>query len=199
MRGFLLEEIILLITINHTGESDIVYSRRCSSLFIQIGLEFPSDRENFLVEIYIFLSLVIFRSRGIGSKLGNKQNNRQSATIWWAVPHPAPLVWIFVYYDTFWYVILGHFTIVVKCRLYVLVQSKAFYTSNIYSWVFTIPCSLGPALFLGLSITLFLFITFIMFVVWMFHVNPIKFPFHIVLGSPIPILAISGNLILWFI
>ena len=110
-----------------------------------------------------------------------------------------PLVWIVVDDDTFCYVILGHFKIVVKYRLNLLVQSDAFYTSNIYSWVFTIPCSLGPDLFLGFSITLFLFITFIMFVVWMFHVNPIKFPFHIVLGSPIPILAISGNLILWFI
>ena len=33
----------------------------------------------------------------------------------------------------------------------------------------------------------------------MVHVHAIKSPFHIVLGAPIPILGISGNIILWFI
>ena len=39
-----------------------------------------------------------------------------------------------------------------------------------------------------------LFVPFIMLVVWMVHVHPIKIPFHPVLGAPPPILAISGNI-----
>ena len=38
-----------------------------------------------------------------------------------------------------------------------------------------------------------------MLVVWMVHVHSIKIPFHIVLGTPIPILAIYGNIIVWII
>ena len=38
-----------------------------------------------------------------------------------------------------------------------------------------------------------------MFVRWVVHVHSIKFPFHIVLGSTPPILAISGNLFLLFL
>ena len=72
-------------------------------------------------------------------------------------------------------------------------------TSNIYSWVFTIPCSQGAALFVGFSIPQILFSPFIMIFGWMVHVHSIKFIFHIVLGAPIPILSISGNNILWFI
>ena len=33
----------------------------------------------------------------------------------------------------------------------------------------------------------------------MVHLHPIKFAFHTVLGEPIPILTISGNIFLWFI
>ena len=38
-----------------------------------------------------------------------------------------------------------------------------------------------------------------MFVVWMVHVYAIKFTIHIVFGAPPPILAISSNIVLWFI
>ena len=36
----------------------------------------------------------------------------------------------------------------------------------------------------------------LVFVGWMVHAHPIKFPFRLMLGEPIPILAISSNLIL---
>ena len=49
-----LEAIILVIIVNHTGESDIVSSRRCPRVFFQIGLAFTYDREYLLVEMYIF-------------------------------------------------------------------------------------------------------------------------------------------------
>ena len=43
------------------------------------------------------------------------------------------------------------------------------------------------------------FILFIMFVGCMVHIISFKFPFCIVLGSPIPIFSISGNIIFLFI
>ena len=54
-------------------------------------------------------------------------------------------------------------------------------------------------LFVGLSLPLFFFVPFIMIIGWVVHVYYIKFPFRIVPGGPIPILDISGNIILWFI
>ena len=78
-------------------------------------------------------------------------------------------------------------------------QSEDFSTSIISSWVFTIPCSMGPDVFVGFSLPLTFFVTFIMLIFWMIHVHSIKFLFHIVIRAPIPILAISGNYILWFI
>ena len=80
-----------------------------------------------------------------------------------------------------------------------VMKEWGFSTSTITSWVFTIPCTLGSTLFVGFYLTLILFILFIMFIGWMVHVNFIKFPYHLVPGSPIPILAISDNTILWFI
>ena len=44
--------------VKHIEESDIVSSSIFPRVFIQLGLKFPSDREYFLVEIYILLSLV---------------------------------------------------------------------------------------------------------------------------------------------
>ena len=58
---------------------------------------------------------------------------------------------------------------------------------------------MGPALFVGLDLTLILFIHFIMLFVWMLNVNSIKFTFHIVLGTQLLILAISSNISLSFI
>ena len=53
--------------------------------------------------------------------------------------------------------------------------------------------------FFGFSIPMLFFSPFVVLVFWMVHVHSIKFPFGIVFGSPIPILAISGNLVLWFL
>ena len=53
MLGIVLEEILLLRIIKHTGESDILSSVICTRLFIQIILQFPSDRGDFLVEMCI--------------------------------------------------------------------------------------------------------------------------------------------------
>ena len=68
-------------------------SRICKRVFIHIGMKFPSDREDFLVEIYIyFLSLVIFGPYGRGEKVQTKLNNRSSVTILWAMTHHGSLV-----------------------------------------------------------------------------------------------------------
>ena len=58
---------------------------------------------------------------------------------------------------------------------------------------------LGPALFAGFSLPLFFFSTFIMIFGCMVDIHSINFLFRIVLGEPPPILAISGNVFLWFI
>ena len=38
-----------------------------------------------------------------------------------------------------------------------------------------------------------------MLIGWMVRVDSIKFPFRIFLGAPIPILAISGDIMFWFV
>ena len=65
-----LEEIILVIELNHTGQSSIVCSRRCPIVFLHIGLKFSSDREYLLVEMCILLSLVLLVACPRASKLG---------------------------------------------------------------------------------------------------------------------------------
>ena len=115
-------------------------------------------------------------------------------------------LWIILapYIDLLWiplifYVSMGHSTISAQFRLHMWGKSEPFPTSNISGWVFTIPCSLVTSLFLGVSLPLIFFGPFILIVVWMVHVHSIKFPLNIVIGAPIPILDISGNLILLFI
>ena len=63
-------DILLVIIIKHTEESSIVFSRIFPILFLRLGLKFISDREYFLVEMCILLSLVIFGSCGRGAKVG---------------------------------------------------------------------------------------------------------------------------------
>ena len=65
--------------------------------------------------------------------------------------------------------------------------------------VFHHPLFYGTCPFFKCSFTLFSFILLIMLVCWMVHLNSIKFTSHIVIGGPIYIFAISGNLDLWFI
>ena len=120
-------------------------------------------------------------------------------TILWAVNHPAPLVWLVVEANKFCYANLGHTTVSAQCRTNIRGKSEAFYTSTDSSLFFTIHCMLGTAIFKGLTIPLLFFSPFIVFVGWMVYVHPIKFPFHLVLGAPPPILDISGNIFLWFI
>ena len=67
-----MEEILSARIANHTGESDIVSSSICPREFLHIGLSFTSDREEFLVEICILLSLVLFGPCGRGAKAVNK-------------------------------------------------------------------------------------------------------------------------------
>ena len=79
--GIELEHIVLLRIVNHTGESAIVYSRTCPRLYVHIGMKVTSDREDFHVEMYILIILVLFRPYGRGEKLGNKWNNIPPVTI----------------------------------------------------------------------------------------------------------------------
>ena len=58
--------------VKHTGESVIVSSRRCPRKILHIGLKTPSGREDFLVEVYIFLSLVLLGAHGRGEKSGKQ-------------------------------------------------------------------------------------------------------------------------------
>ena len=67
-----MEKTVLVRTVKHTVELDILSSKRFSIVFIYLGLVFTSNREDFLVEIYILLRLVLFTPCGRGSKLGNK-------------------------------------------------------------------------------------------------------------------------------
>ena len=71
--------------------------------------------------------------------------------------------------------------------------------NNYFQLSLTIPCDLEPELFVGFYLLLFLFIPLIIFIGWMVHVHFIKFPFHLVLGAPPPIFAISGNILIWFL
>ena len=66
-----LEDIILVIIVNNTRESATVSSRIRPRVFLQIGIKFPSDREDFYFGMYIFLSLVLLGPVGRGAKLGN--------------------------------------------------------------------------------------------------------------------------------
>ena len=76
-----------------------------SKVFLLIGIEFPSDREYFLIEIYIYiLRLVLLQKWDRRSEVGNKWNNKSSETIFCSVPHPVPLVWLFVYSNHFSFV-----------------------------------------------------------------------------------------------
>ena len=147
MWGLVLEEIILVIVFNHTGESFMVSSRRCSRLFLQLGLRFPSVRGDFLVEIYILLSLVLFGTCRRISKVRNKWNIKPYETICWSMPHPVPLVWLVLDSNHCCYIIMGHSTVSEKYRLNLWGNSDTFFTSTTSSWVFAIPCTLGPDLF----------------------------------------------------
>ena len=87
-----------------------------------------------------------------------------------------------------------------QCKIQTASGSKKWviYASTIYIWVYNISSTLGPAIFLGFSLTLFFFFLLIMFIVWMCHVHAIKFTIHLVIGSP-PILAIYSNIVIWFL
>ena len=67
-----MEVIILVVTVNYTGESAMESSRRCPRVFLQLLLKFTSDREDFLVEIFIMLILVVFGTRGRGEMARRK-------------------------------------------------------------------------------------------------------------------------------
>ena len=92
MQGIVSEDILLVGIVKHTGWSAIVSSRICPRVFLHLGLKFPSDREDFLVEIYILLSLVLFGPYRRGEKVQTKLNNRSSVTIFLAVTRPGSLV-----------------------------------------------------------------------------------------------------------
>ena len=133
-----------------------------------------------------------------GRKLGKEWNNKWSDTICWAVTYRSPLIWFFVESNRFCYVRLGYSTISAQCIMHLWGNNEDFPNENIFSWVFTITCTLGPDLFVGFYIPLILLKPFNMFVFWMVYVHFIKFPLHIVLGAPTPILTISSNIILLF-
>ena len=64
-----LKKILLVIIVNHTGESDIVSISIFPRVFLLLVLKSPSDRTDLLVEMCILLSLVVFRPCGRGAKV----------------------------------------------------------------------------------------------------------------------------------
>ena len=76
-----MEEILLVSIVNHTVESAIMLTRICPIVFPPLGLKFPSDKEDFLVEVCILLSLVIFEPCRRGAKVKNKCNDKSYETI----------------------------------------------------------------------------------------------------------------------
>ena len=58
--GVGLEEIISASIVNHTGELAIVSSMIFTIFFIQLGMKFPSDGEDFHIEMYIFVKPGVF-------------------------------------------------------------------------------------------------------------------------------------------
>ena len=141
MWGIVSEDRLLVRIVKNTGKSAIVSSRRCTRVFLHIGLKFTSNKEDFLVDMCILLNLILFRPCGRGSKLVNKQNNKSSENICWAVLHPDVLVWLVIDSNNFCYVSLGHYTISEQYRLHMWGQSEAFST-------FTIPVEFSPSLVL---------------------------------------------------
>ena len=199
MWGIVLEEIILVSIINHTGESEIVSSRIFLRVVLHLGMKFTSNREDFYVEMYIFLSLVPFGPCGRGANLGNKWNNWSSTNICWALSRPISLVWLILESNNVCYFSLGNYTVSAQYRLHILGHGELFSTSPTSSWVFTIPCTIILALFYGFSIPLFLFRPFIVIILWMVWVHSIKFTFRIFLGASSPILAIFGNIFFYLL
>ena len=49
-----MEDILFVIIVNHTVESDILSTRIHQILFLQLGLKFTSDREDVFFEMCIF-------------------------------------------------------------------------------------------------------------------------------------------------
>ena len=52
--GFENRTLILVSVVNHAVESDILYSSGFTRVFIQFELKYPYEREDLLVEMYIF-------------------------------------------------------------------------------------------------------------------------------------------------
>ena len=143
--GIVLEVIISASTLNHSGESELDSSSICPKVFIHIELKITSDREYFLVEVFMLLSLVIFGPYGIVSIVVNL-NSTSSVTIFLALHNPGDIVWLVVESNHF-YLILVHSTVGAQFRLYIWWHSEVFYTSTISILVSKIPCTLGHDLF----------------------------------------------------
>ena len=110
------EDILSVIIVNHTGESTIVYSRRCSRVFIHLGLKFTSDMEDLLVDMCILLSLVLFGPCRRGAKV--KKNAIINHQIPFSVKYLIKaLVLMVVEYNNFGYVKLRPSTISAQCEL----------------------------------------------------------------------------------
>ena len=131
--------------------------------------------------MYILLSLLLLGPCRIVEKVRGKLNHRSSVIILWDVPHPGTLVWLSVDSNNF-YIFLVYSTIIAQLRLHIWIHSEAFSTSTVSSWFSQIPYMIVPSLFVGVSFSLFFFSSFILFVGWIVHVHPIKFPFVLFLG-----------------
>ena len=70
-----LELIILARNLNHTRESSTEFSRICPRVFLYLELKFTFDKEDFLVEMFIFLILVFqaMQERDNSGKLINRR------------------------------------------------------------------------------------------------------------------------------
>ena len=65
-----LEAVGLVRTTDHTLWSTMYSSRICPRISIQIGMGFTCDEVDFLIKLFVLLSLAILRAFGKGVRVG---------------------------------------------------------------------------------------------------------------------------------
>ena len=95
--------------------------------------------------------------------------------------------------------ILVLYTVSAQCRLHLSGRSELFYASSIVNFIFHYSLYVGTCPFCNLISSYDFLCPFVVFIVWMAHVHVLKFTINLVIWAPPSIVAISKNLVLWFI
>ena len=116
----------------------------------------------------------------------------------WSVPRPGPLVWMVIKFNLFGCFSLGNSTFSAQFRLHLWGHSNSF-PLILFPVYFSKSFVLWYLPFFRLLSYYFFFGQLIMLVGCIFLEHLIKFPFRIVIGTPPPILSISGNILFWYL